>query len=333
MNLRLIAALVIIVYALAGTSCDQSHKATQSHKTEKVRKTVHVPLFNADSAYYFVEKQVAFGPRVPGTEAHNQCAGWLVEKFKQYSDTVIVQKFKARTYDNVTRNGKNIIASFQPEQKHRILLMSHWDSRPFADHDPDPSKHRTPIDAANDGASGVGVLLEAARHFSQQHPDAGVDIVLFDLEDWGPPTDLELYNDEYWGLGSQYWSKNPHVLGYEASFGILLDMVGVTDPKFKKEYFSLQYAQFVVDMVWERAYGLGYRDYFLDEEGTAINDDHVYVNRYARIPSIDIIHLDPASSNRSFFEYWHTTKDNMEHLDKRSLGITGEVILDVVYHQ
>ncbi len=332
MNLKSILPLVLVVVWVC-TSCDQSHKAARSQKTETAKKTVKVPAFNADSAYFFVDKQVAFGPRVPGSAPHDLCATWLIEKFRQYSDTVIVQKFKARTYDNVARNGKNIIASFQPENKHRVLLMSHWDSRPFADHDPDPSKHRTPFDAANDGASGVGVLIEAARHFSIQQPDVGVDILLFDLEDWGPPTDLELYKDEYWGLGSQYWSKNPHVLGYEASFGILLDMVGAANPKFKKEYFSLQYAQFVVDMVWERAYGLGYGDCFLDEEGTAINDDHVYVNKYARIPSIDIIHLDPASSNRSFFEYWHTTGDNMEHIDKRSLGMTGEVILDVVYYQ
>ncbi len=323
----------VLVLAWMVTSCNQGHKAAKSHKTETAKKTVQVPAFNADSAYYFVEKQVSFGPRVPGTPAHDKCAAWLAEKLRQYSDTVIVQKFKARTYDKVTRNGKNIIASFGPEKNQRVLLMSHWDSRPFADYDPDPSKHRTPIDAANDGASGVGVLIEAARHFAHQHPDVGVDIVLFDLEDWGPPSDLDLHGDDYWGLGSQFWSKNPHVLGYEASFGILLDMVGATNPKFKKEYFSLQYAEFVVDMVWERAYSLGYGDYFLNEEGTAISDDHVYVNRYARIPSIDIIHLDPESSNRSFFEYWHTTGDNMEHIDKRSLGIVGEVVLEVVYNQ
>ncbi len=328
--------LIVILIVLAGwsvTACDQSHQTAKSNKTGTTKKTVQVPEFNADSAYYFVEKQVSFGPRVPGTEAHTLCSEWLVHKFKQYSDTVIVQKFKARTYDKVTRRGENIIASFNPDAGQRILLMSHWDSRPFADYDPDPSKHRTPIDAANDGGSGVGVLLEAARQFGQQNPEVGVDIVLFDLEDWGPPSDLEVYDDDAWGLGSQYWAKNPHVLGYEASFGILLDMVGAANPKFKKEYFSMQYAEFVVDMVWEKAYNLGYGDYFLNEEGTAINDDHIYVNKYARIPSIDIIHLDPESSNSSFFEYWHTTGDNMEHIDKQTLNMVGKVILEVVYNQ
>ncbi len=332
MNIKFILPLFFVL-AWLFPSCNQSHRAAQSNKKETVKKTVQVPAFNADSAYYFVEKQVSFGPRVPGTKAHRECEAWLVEKFRRYSDTVIVQGFKARTYDKVTRRGENIIASFNPDMQQRVLLMSHWDSRPFADHDPDPSKHRTPIDAANDGASGVGVLLEAARHFSEQNPQIGVDIVLFDLEDWGPPSDLEIYDDEAWGLGSQYWSKNPHVLGYEASFGILLDMVGAANPKFKKEYFSMQYAEFVVDMVWEEAYSLGYGDFFLNEEGSAINDDHVYVNKYARIPSIDIIHLDRSSSNGSFFEYWHTTGDNMEHIDKQTLEMVGKVILNVVYNQ
>ena len=211
--------------------------------------------------------------------------------------------------------------------------MAHWDTRPFADYDEDETKHREPIDGANDGASGVGVLLEAARQFGLKSPDVGVDIVFFDLEDWGPPTDLDMYNEEYWGLGSQYWSKNPHIFGYKASYGILLDMVGAADPTFRKEYFSRQYAGFVLDKVWQRAFDLGYGNYFLDEDGAAINDDHVFVNKYAKIPSIDIIHLNPANSNKSFFKHWHTLGDNMEHIDKQSLKMVGRVVLDVVYHE
>jgi len=325
---------IIILPLLFALSCQQmsNNKSTDKQKTE-TKKKVQVPHFNADSAYHFVDTQVSFGPRVSGMESHEKCADWLVTKLRSYSDTVVVQPFKARTYDNITRHGKNIIASFNLDKSKRILLMAHWDTRPFADYDEDETKHREPIDGANDGASGVGVLLEAARQFGLQSPDVGVDIVFFDLEDWGPPTDLEMYDEEYWGLGSQYWSKNPHIFGYKASFGILLDMVGAADPTFRKEYFSRQYAGYVLDKVWQRAFDLGYGDYFLDEDGAAINDDHVFVNKYAKIPSIDIIHLNPANSNKSFFKHWHTLDDNMEYIDKQSLKMVGKVVLDVVYHE
>jgi glutaminyl-peptide cyclotransferase len=323
----------ITTILLSMVSCEQGSKTNQSKTKTAEKKIVVIPRFNADSAYYFVKKQVDFGPRVPGTKAHDECANWLVEKLSKYADTVIVQNFKGRTYDKVTRNGKNIIASFNTKKKNRILLMSHWDSRPFADHDPDPKYHNTPIDGANDGASGVGVLLEAARQFSYQRPDQGIDIVLFDLEDWGPPTQLNLYKDELWGLGAQYWSKNPHVYGYEANFGILLDMVGVPNPTFRKEYFSKDYARYFLDLVWATAGDIGYGNYFLDEDGGAVNDDHVFVNRIAKIPSIDIIYLEPKNADHTFFKQWHTINDNMENISKESLGIVGKVMLTVVYNE
>lgn len=325
---------IIILPLLFVISCQHlADKKSAEKKPLDLKNIIKVPVFNADSSYHFVDKQVSFGPRVSGMESHEQCANWLVNKLRSYGDTVIVQHFKARTYDNITRNGKNIIASFNLDKEKRILLMAHWDSRPFADYDEDASKHREPIDGANDGASGVGVLLEAARQFGIKAPNVGVDIVFFDLEDWGPPTDLDMYNEEYWGLGSQYWSKNPHIFGYQASYGILLDMVGAADPTFRKEYFSRQYASFILDKVWQRAFDLGYGNYFLDEDGAAINDDHVFVNEYAKIPSIDIIHLNPANSNKSFFRHWHTLDDNMEHIDRNTLGMVGRVVLDVIYHE
>lgn len=314
------------------SSCEQSTSKEKKTK-KKEKKSVVVPPFNADSAYLFVQKQVDFGPRVPGTEAHSACADWLTEKLDTYADTVIVQAFRARTYDEIARNGKNIIASFGPQKKKRILLMAHWDTRPFADHDPDPVNHRTHIDGANDGGSGVGVLLEMARQFNLSQPEVGVDIVLFDLEDWGPPTDLNLHKEEYWCLGSQYWSKNPHVFGYDASFGILLDMVGAKNPVFPKEYFSLQYARYVVDLVWYTALNLGYGNTFINQNGGGSTDDHIFVNRIANIPSIDIIHLDPSTSNSSFFEHWHTVSDNMDQINKQSLNMVGQVVMTVVYNE
>ncbi len=163
-----------------------------SNKKASKKERIKAPPFNADSAYKYITDQVNFGPRVPGSEAHSSCASWLADELENFGAKVTVQNFKTRTYDNITRNGKNIIASYNPEVEKRILLMSHWDSRPFADHDENVELHNTPIDGANDGASGVGVLMEMARQFKIIDPKVGVDIVLFDLEDWGPPNDMEI---------------------------------------------------------------------------------------------------------------------------------------------
>jgi Zn-dependent M28 family amino/carboxypeptidase len=307
----------------------------KNNKTETKSKKVFVtpPIFNADSAYYFVEKQLSFGPRVPGTTAHNNCANWLIETLNQFADTVITQPFKARTYDRVTRHGKNIIASFNPKNTNRILLMSHWDSRPFADYDEDKLKHNSPIDGANDGASGVAVLMEMARQFKTKNPNIGVDIVLFDLEDWGPPAELQMHEVESWGLGSQFWSKNPHIYGYSARYGILLDMVGAKNPVFPREIISQQYADFVLEKVWNYAADLGYSDYFVNQQGSYITDDHYFVNTIANIPSIDIIHLDQETSNQSFFEHWHTSHDNLDNIEKSSLKMVGHLVMTVVYNE
>lgn len=315
------------------TSCQNNASSGRRSQSTQTEKKIQPITFNADSAYEFVASQVAFGPRVPGTPAHAACAAWLTAKLNQYGAQVTKQNFKARTYDNVIRNGINIIASYNPDLKKRILLMSHWDSRPFADHDPDESLQNTPIDGANDGASGVGVLLELARQFQLKNPNIGVDIVLFDLEDWGPPTELNMSNEEYWGLGAQYWSKNPHIFGYQAAYGILLDMVGAKGAFFSKEYFSMQYAGFVVDKVWKVAAKLGYGNQFVNIKVGGVTDDHIPVNKYINIPTIDIIHLDTASKNGTFYDYWHTVSDDLSQIDKTSLGMVGEVVGAVVYNE
>ncbi len=326
-------SVVFFTFIVFISSCEMGQSKVSKRNTAKKERIV-APSFNPDSAYKFVAEQVNFGPRVPGSKAHNSCALWLENKFKSYGGKVTVQNFKTRTFDNVTRKGKNIIASFNPESGKRIMLMAHWDSRPFADHDENVELHNTPIDGANDGASGVGVFIEMARQFSLKSPTVGVDIILFDIEDWGPPQDLDIaYNEEYWGLGSQYWSKNPHEYGYSAAFGILLDMVGAKNIEFRREYHSDRDAGFVVDLVWNTASDMGYRDVFIDEPGGQITDDHYFVNKYARIPTIDIIHLDPNSKNRSFFDHWHTVNDNMENIDKQSLLIVGDVLMNVVYNE
>ena len=325
--------ILILAILILGSSC-QMGKNKASNKKTPPKERIIPPQFNADSAFKFIADQVNFGPRVPGSEAHANCALWLENKLNSFGAKVTVQSFKTRTYDNVTRSGKNIIASFNPEAGKRILLMAHWDSRPFADHDENTELHNTPIDGANDGASGVGVLLEMARQFQLKNTKVGIDIVLFDIEDWGPPHEMQIaYDEENWGLGSQYWSQNPHEYGYSAAFGILLDMVGAKNAEFTREYHSDREAKFVVDLVWSTASDMGYGGVFIDEPGGAITDDHYFVNKYAKIPSIDIIHLDPNSKNRSFFDHWHTIDDNIEHIDKQSLQIVGDVLMTVIYNE
>ena len=331
--------IIIVAFALLLTACTGKTGTNNPSNKQESKKSVIVPQFNADSAYHYVAMQTSYGPRVPETQAHAACAEWLTAKLGEYADTVIVQDFRTRLYDGRGIDGQNLIGVFNPEAKKRIVLCAHWDSRPFADHDADAANTHTPIDGANDGASGVGVLLECARQFSLQAlPETlGIDIIFFDLEDYGPHQDQALdYYDEsvnYWALGSQYWSKNPHVYGYRAYYGILLDMVGGANPNFPKEYYSQGYAAWVSNKVWRMAYDLGYRPYFNNELGSMISDDHLPMNQIAGIPTIDIIDLQPGSSNQCFPEVWHTLNDNLEHIDKNTLGMVGDLLLHVVYEE
>lgn len=296
--------------------------------------TLMVPAFNPDSAYAYVKSQCDLGPRVPGTPSHAACASFLENTLKRYTPHVQVQSFRARIFDGAVLNGKNIIASFQPDKRARVMLCAHWDSRPFADHDPDPAKRDQPVMGANDGASGAGVMLEIARLLSTHQPRIGVDIILFDLEDYGPPEDAQTEGkNEHWGLGSQYWARNPHEYNYRPRFCILLDMVGAPDATFRQEGFSMHFAPDKVKKVWDIAHRLGYQKYFLNERGGYINDDHYFINDIAKIPAINIIHLDPKSSNGSFFEYWHTVEDTFDKIDSRTLAIVGRVVLQTVFEE
>lgn len=321
---------IISLVVLSITSCDNKQNSKPAAQPAPQAKQVVIPQFNADSAYNYVAKQLEFGPRVPGSEAHKQCAEWFIDFFNEKADTVYVQDFRTRLYNGNGIDGKNIIAAFNPEAKKRILLAAHWDSRPFADHDPDEKNWNTPIDGANDGASGVGVLMEIARVLKDNPINVGVDIILFDLEDYGAPYYLNLMTNDDWALGSQYWSKNPHIYNYRAYFGILLDMVGAPNAKFPKEYYSQQFAPALSNDVWRIAREIGYSDYFTNELGHPINDDHIYVNVHARIPMIDIIHLEN-NSESSFYPYWHTVKDNIEQIDPKTLGMVGDVVVNVIY--
>ncbi|HAQ64888.1 MAG TPA: glutamine cyclotransferase [Bacteroidales bacterium] len=325
---------LLAVIALATSSCVGPDNDAGQSSEKAVESLTPVPVFSADSAMKYVVQQIAFGPRVPNTRANVECANWLESTLKRYTPDVIVQPFKARAFDGTVLNGRNIIASFNPEAKTRILLCAHWDSRPWADHDPDPANQKKPIDGANDGAAGVGVLLELARVMAPQPPTVGVDIVLFDAEDYGPTqANQNRDSEDEWGLGSQYWSRNPHVQGYKARFGILLDMVGVENATFLQEGWSLYYAPHIVKKVWKIARQAGYDNLFIEDEGGYITDDHYYVNRDANIPTINIIHLQREGSSSGFYPYWHTVNDNLEKVSPASLMAVGDVLLHVVYQE
>ncbi len=326
--------LSIITAALLFSACGDDQPKKDKKKPAQVQKKakVDIPDFNVDSAFYFVKKQVDFGPRVPGTQGHLQCAHWLADKLGSYADTVIVQDFKAFIYSGETRPGKNIIGIFGPEKKKRVLLCAHWDTRPYADQEEDPAFHNTPIDGANDGASGVGVLMEIARNLQKQNADIGIDIIFFDLEDYGEPqgTQARTGNTDTWALGSQYWSRNPHEFNYSAIYGILLDMVGVENAKFPREGTSVYFASDILDKVWKTAQKLGYGNYFTDDQVGGIIDDHLYVNQITGIPTIDIIALDQEGKT-SFFEHWHTLEDNIENVDPKTLDVVGTTVMHVIY--
>lgn len=329
--------IIVLFVLITFVSCESDNKPSQTtHKQEK--KNVVVPAFNGDSAYYFVAKQCEFGPRVPGTAAHQQCAEWMLEMLKSYADTVFVQDFRTRVYDGKVFDGKNIIAAFNPNAKKRIIVAAHWDSRPYADNDPDEANWKKPIDGANDGASGCGVMMEMARVMKTHRisDNIGIDLIFFDLEDYGAPkwADESLHTDLSWGLGSQYWAKKPHIEGYSAYYGILLDMVGASNPRFPKEYYSQNNAAWVLNKIWRIAREMGYDECFVNELGDPINDDHVYMIHYAGIPAIDIIHLvgDPDRTS-CFFPYWHTLKDNIDCIDVKTLQMVGNVMMEVIYNE
>lgn len=325
--LSLCFALMYLISSCGG-------KSTNPPQTEEIIVLQPTPVFNADSAYLFVAAQVKFGKRVPNTEAHRKCADYLVEQLRSFGFQTEVQAFEAIAYNGNKLQSKNIIGKFNPTAAKRILLAAHWDSRPFNDKEAKDSTKFEPIDGANDGASGVGVLLEIARAIAmaEKKPQVGVDIIFFDSEDYGQPENYQgQYKPDMWCLGSQYWSKNKG--NYQAYFGILLDMVGGKNAQFWREGSSLQYAREITQNTWRVGNQLGYSSYFILKDAPAITDDHSYVNTIAKIPMLDIIEYDPANSDTFFAHYHHTSKDNMEIIDKNTLKAVGQTVLQVVYNE
>ena len=314
---------------LSAFSCGGGNKAnTTNEQSEKM--VVNVPQFDADSAYLYVKNQVDFGPRVPNTKGHIACGNYLAQQLKEFGAQVTDQYADLIAYDGTLLKARNIIGSYKPESKKRIALFAHWDTRPWADNDPDKKNHKTPILGANDGASGVGALLEIARLVHQQQPELGIDIIFLDAEDYGAH---DQDNEESWCLGAQYWARNPHVQGYNARFGILLDMVGGKDATFYYEGYSSETARSEMKKIWKKAHELGYGKYFVKADGIPVTDDHLYVHQLARIPCVDIINYDANNERSSFGSTWHTINDTMDNIDRNTLKAVGQTVMDVIYNE
>lgn len=326
MNRKYIFLSFLIVAALF-SSC-KSNK-----QVEEVLNPVG-PAFIADSAMAYCQAQCDFGPRTMNSKAHDLCEKWIINKFKGFGLEVETQKADLTGWDGTKLHSTNIIAHFNPQAERRILICAHWDSRPWADNDPDSTNWHKTVLAANDGASGVGVMLEVARLLQNDTTLAiGVDLVCFDAEDYGTPQWAEKNEDSEntWALGAQYWAKNlPE--NYKPQFGILLDMVGGQGAKFYQEQFSLRYAASIVDKVWSAARHAGYGSMFTNEVGGQITDDHIPVNE-AGIPTVDIIPFYPDCRQSSFGPTWHTINDDMEHLDINTLKAVGQTLIQVIYSE
>ena len=306
----------------------------QTASSDPVAATPLGPTFVADSAYAYCEQQCAFGPRTMNSPAHDLCGQWIASKFQSFGLTVTTQRADLKGYDGTMLHATNIIASYRPELSDRILICAHWDSRPWADNDPDESNWHKPVLAANDGASGIGVMLELARLL----PDSlkiGIDFISFDAEDWGTPQWSDVADQgNTWALGSQYWAAHlPKQQAKAYRYGILLDMVGGQGAMFYKERLSQQYASSIVDRVWRAAQVVGFGSMFPMQFGSYITDDHLPINTVAKIPCIDVIPYYPACEQSTFGPTWHTLQDDMAHLDRTTLQAVGQTLIQVIFSE
>jgi hypothetical protein len=319
--------LALLVWGLSSCS---TPKKSQGNS----RKVVAVE-FSADSAFLFCQQQCDFGPRTMNSEAHEKCALWIQQKFQQYGCHVEFQKADLRGYDGTVLKSTNIIATVPADSaavRPRIFICAHWDSRPWADNDPDSANWHKPVMAANDGASGVAVMLELAR-LLQKNDSANVlvDFICFDAEDWGVPQWSDHVDADSWALGAQYWASHlpPSTPHYE--YAILLDMVGGQGAKFYQEAYSLLHARKIVEKVWQSASAAGYGSFFPSKDGGGVTDDHLPVNEQAHIPCIDIINHYPDCEQSSFGPTWHTVNDDMQHIDRNTLQAVGQTLVQLIF--
>jgi glutaminyl-peptide cyclotransferase len=309
---RIVAVFVVIGLLAA---CGEESGETPPRANPVV---VDRPAFDGQASLEFVRTQVEFGPRVPGREGHRRQLEWMTELLSQWADTVEVQPLEYVTSAGETLALTNLLARFNTDAEHRILLLTHWDTRPWSDQSLDPAEREVPVPGANDGASGTAVLLHLAQLMAQEPPPAGVDLLFVDGEDYGPgPEDMF--------VGSRHFARNlPTPLPW--AYGLLLDMVGDQDPRFPVEATSAEYAPRLVQRVWGVAQELGYGPYFPTRVGTRVMDDHVPLNE-AGLPTIDIIDFEYGPGNR----LWHTPRDTPENVSAGTLRMVGDVVTELVY--
>lgn len=323
--------LVIIASALLLLSCGNR----QQQAKETTTTVLAAPTFSGDSALVCIYEQCAFGARVPGSEAHRLCGDYIISKFRQYGLTTCEQTAELRAWNGDRLPMRNIVASMNPDAEMRLLISAHWDSRPWADNDPDPKNHHTPVIGANDGASGVAVMIELARILSQaetgcglERGEWGIDFVCFDCEDYGIAqwADDDEKSDDTWALGSQVWASHPHKTDYRALWGINLDMVGGRDACFMREGISMHFARNIVDRAWNMASQLGLSQYFPQKDGGYVTDDHLPINQRLGIPVIDIVPHYADCEQSSFGPTWHTVNDTPEMIDINTLTAVGTLM-------
>ena len=319
----------ILVLLLLCVSCV---KQQQSSTTNSQLST-----FSADSAYTYIAQQLAFGARVPGTQAHEACGDWLLSELARHGAQVKNQHGTMTNYAGKPQAIRNIVAILEGNTSHAILLCAHWDCRPWSDEEELYEDRFEPVMGANDGASGVGVILEMVRQLSIRKSKGEfiptVQVVFFDCEDMGTPAHFTgSQRDHTWCLGSQYWAQQLKIQNskFKINYGVLLDMVGDPSATFPKEYFSIQYAGGYVEQLWHTAQRLGYGRYFVQQATYyPITDDHYYVNTIAGIPCVDIIDY-KTNTETGFAEWWHTQHDDIQNINKQTLQAVGETVLTTI---
>ena len=271
--------------------------------------------FSGTTAFKYVEQQLAFGPRVPNTPGHQKTGDWLLRELRARADTVVVQEFQHRTSKGQTLRLRNFFARFRPQATDRILYLAHWDTRPFAEKSQNLGQQRLPVPGANDGASGVALLLGVADALKAKPPTIGVDLLFVDGEDYG-----DFADSTETLIGSRYFARHLPA-GYTTLFAVLWDMVGDRDLQFLEEGYSAQNAPEVVQRVWQTADRLGYGNVFVKRVTQALTDDHVPLQQ-AGIRAIDVIDFD--------FPYHHTTEDTIDKISAESLQIVGNVAVALI---
>ena len=319
----------ILVLLLLCVSCvKQQHSSTTNSQFS---------TFSADSAYTYIAQQLAFGARVPGTQAHEACGDWLVSELARHGTQVKNQHGTMANYAGKPQAIRNIVAILEGNTSHAILLCAHWDCRPWSDEEELYENRFEPVMGANDGASGVGVILEMVRQLSIRKSKGEfiptVQVVFFDCEDMGTPAHFTgSQRDHTWCLGSQYWAQQLKIQNskFKINYGVLLDMVGDPSATFPKEYFSMQYARGYVEQLWRTAQRLGYGRYFVQQATYyPITDDHYYVNTIAGIPCVDVIDY-KTNTETGFAEWWHTQHDDIQNINKQTLQAVGETVLTTI---